>query len=254
MKNVIGIDIGGTKITGIIWDGKKILDELTIVTPKNLFEFERNLIKLADFLSAKGKPQAVGIGMAGLVDSEKGVVEFSPNIKFVKNLNLVKLFQLNGFKNVKIDNDANCFTRSEMVLGQGKKLNNFLALTLGTGIGGGIVIGRKLYRGQNNSGGELGHALIGDNFFEEYYQKFRDKKDFEGSGSLLGGALASFINIFAPDAIIIGGSYGHNESKKYFPMAKREMKKHLFNKNAKTQILISQLKNSGALGAALLWK
>ena len=140
---IIGLDVGGTKISGIAIDGEKILDKLTIVTPKTLFEFERNLLKLVDFLSAKGKPSAIGIGMAGLVDSEKGIVIRSPNIKYIKNLSLVKLFNLNGFKKVKVDNDANCFTRAEMLLGNGKKLNNFVALTLGTGIGGGIVIGRK---------------------------------------------------------------------------------------------------------------
>lgn len=120
MKNVIGIDIGGTKITGVVYDGKKVVKDLTIVTPRNLFEFERNLIKLADFLSAKIKISGVGIGMAGLVDASRGIVKYSPNIKYVRGLNLAKLFKLNGFKSVKIDNDANCFTRGELMLGQGK--------------------------------------------------------------------------------------------------------------------------------------
>ena len=100
----------------------------------------------------------------------------------------------------------------------------------------------------------MGHIVINDVFLEKGYQKLRDKKDYPGAGRLLGKSLVSFINIFAPQAIIIGGSYGHNESKKYLPAAKSEIKKYLFNKKANTKIIISELKSAGALGAALLVK
>ncbi|MDR3642119.1 MAG: ROK family protein [Candidatus Doudnabacteria bacterium] len=251
--NIIGLDIGGTKITGAVYDGKKAVEELTIVTPKNLFEFERNIIKLVDFLSAKQKIAGVGIGMAGLVDSKSGIVRHSPNIKYIKDFNLVNLFKLNGVKKIKIDNDASCFARAELLTGQGRGSQNFLAITLGTGIGGGIVIARKLYRGSDNFGGELGHAIVGDGFFEENFKKFRDKRDFKSAGVLIGKACASFVNIFSPEAIIIGGGFGHNESKKYLPYAKREIKKYLFNEKSQVKILITQLKNPGALGAALMY-
>lgn len=254
MNDVIGLDIGGTKITGIVFNGKRILRQLTIITPKNLFDFERNILKIVDFLSAKEKTVAIGLGIAGLVDAEKGIVKYSPNIKFVKNLKLVKLFKLNKINNVKIDNDANCFARAEMLLGQGKKFKNFLALTLGTGIGGGIIINRQLYRGQNNSGAELGHMVAGDDFLEKYFQRLRDKKDYNTAGKLLGKGLASFANIFAPEAIIVGGSYGINESKKYLPTAQAQMRQFLFDNSNEPKIIISKLKNAGALGAALLLK
>jgi glucokinase len=254
MKKVIGIDIGGTKINGILFNGKKVIKELTIVTPNNLLEFERNLIKLVDFLSADVKIYGVGIGMAGLVDAKNGVVIHSPNIKFVRNLNLVKLFHINGIKIIKIDNDANCFTRAELMLGQGRSLRNFLGLTLGTGIGGGIVINSQLYRGSDNSGAELGHSLMDSEYTEAPFKRYRDSKDFAKSGKLIGRLLASLVNIFAPEGIIIGGGYGHNESPKYLALAKKEMAKHIFNKDHKTKILITKLKNAGALGAALLVK
>lgn len=262
--NVIGIDIGGTKICGVVYnpsrfrgaeaDGKKVVDELTIVTPKNLYEFERNLIKLADFLAAKGKVLGVGIGMAGLIDDKRGTAVYSPNIKFIKNLNVVKLFQLNGYKNVKIDNDANCFTRAEMLLGQGKKLQNFLALTLGTGIGGGIVINRKIYRGQNNSGAELGHMVSAGLFLEKSFARARDNRSNKDLGSVLGQAFAGLINIFAPQAIILGGGVATDKSRHFLPLAIKEMKKFQFSRQLKPKILISKLKNAGALGAALLVK
>jgi glucokinase len=254
MKNIIGLDIGGTKITGILFDGKKVLKELTIVTPKTAADFSYSLKHLAAFLSAGRKISSVGVGMAGLVDNKKGIVKYSPNIGFVKNLNLAKIFLPLGIKNVRIDNDANCFARAEMLLGQGKKFNNFLALTLGTGIGGGIVINRRLYRGQGNFGAELGHAVTGGVFLEKTFRQARDKKNFKQSGKIVGSALASFINIFAPEAVIIGGGFGRNASRKYLPAAKLEIRKHLFNKKAKTKILVSKLKNAGAIGAALLVK
>lgn len=252
MKPVIGIDIGGTKTAGVVWDGKKILNELTIITPKTLLEFERHLLKLVDFLSTGRKIGGVGIGIAGQVDNKKGVVGHSPNMPFIKNLKLANFFRVNGINNVKIDNDASGFTRGEMNLGQGKKFKNFIGLTLGTGVGGGIVINRQLYRGLNNSGAELGHAVIGDEFFEAAFRRLRDKRDYKQAGKLIGKALASYINIFAPEAIIIGGGFGRNEQKKYLPAANIEIKKYLFNKKINTKILISKLNNAGALGAALL--
>lgn len=249
---IIGIDIGGTKITGIVWNGKKIVDELTIVTPKNLLLLEKSLLKLVDFLSAGKKINKIGVGMAGLVDPQAGIIKYSPNIKFVKNFNLVRFFQLNGFKQVKINNDANCFARGEMILGQGKKFKNFLVLTLGTGIGGGIVINKQIYRGTNNAGAELGHMVLKNGFWETEFRKARNKKQHKQVGRLLGLALANMNNIFTPDAIIIGGGYGQGHWREYLPQAKQVLNKYLFDKTHKTQLIISKLKNAGALGAALL--
>ena len=253
-KNIIGLDIGGTKINGVVFNGNKIIEQLTIVTPKNLFEFERNLLKLVDFLSANKKIHAIGIGMAGLIDSKKGKIIRSPNIRFANNLEAIKFFRLNGFKNVKIDNDANCFTRAELMLGQGKKFQNFLAMTLGTGIGGGIVINRKLYRGQDNMGGELGHILLNAEYLENAFQTARDSRNNQRLGAIFAKAFGGLINIFGPEAIIIGGGVATDKTRHFLPLAEKEMQKFLLNKNANTKILVSKLKNAGALGAALLWK
>jgi glucokinase len=252
MKNIIGLDIGGTKISGVVWDGKRVVESLTIVTPKNLFEFERNLLKLTDFLSANKTIHGLGVGMAGLIDSQRGKIIRSPNIKFANNLAAIKFFRLNGFKKVKIDNDANCFTRAELFLGQGKNYRNFLALTLGTGIGGGIVINGGIYRGQDNLGGELGHLLLGGGYLEKKFKKARDQRDNRKLGLLFGHAFAGLINIFAPQALIIGGGVATDKTRHFLPLAEKEMKKYLFYKEAKTKILVSKLKNAGAIGAALL--
>ncbi len=249
----IGVDIGGTKITGALFLNHKPLKELTIATPKNFADFKHGLIKLVDFLSVGEKTYGVGIGMAGLVDAQKGLVVYSPNIKFIKKFELTEFFKLNGYKKVKIDNDANCFTRAELILGHGKKLNNFLALTLGTGIGGGIVVNRNLYRGKNNAGGELGHILVNEEFLETVFKKARDYKNNQALGKILGQAFATLTNIFSPEAIILGGGVSVDKNRHFISIANLEMKKYLFNKTFVPKILVSKINNAGAVGAALLF-
>ena len=254
MSNIIGLDIGGTKISGVVYCGGKIIKELTIVTPKNLTDFKISILKLVDFLSAEIKLSGIGIGMAGQIDKAKGVIVRSPNMGFAKNFNMVKFFNENGYKNVKVDNDANCFTRAELILGQGKALTNFIALTLGTGIGGGIVINKQIYRGLNNSGAELGHIILNGEYLEAGFQKARDKHNDQHLGVLLGQAFAGFINIFEPQAIILGGGVSTDKKRHFIPLIQKEIKKFIFNEKANTKIIVSKLKNAGALGAALLIK
>ena len=252
MKYVIGLDIGGTKINGIVFDGKKVLKELTIVTPKNLPEFKISSLKIVDFLSADYKINAVGIGIAGQVDLAKGLVDHSPNIPFINKFKIAEfIFKERGFA-TEADNDANCFTRAELVLGQGKQFKNFLGLTLGTGIGGGIVIEHKIYRGQNNSGAELGHMLSNGKYIESIFQNARDARSNSQLGLLLGDMFASLANAFAPDALILGGGVSTDKTRNFLPLADKQMRKLLFNKELKIKILVSKLKNPGALGSALL--
>ncbi len=103
-----------------------------------------------------------------------------------------------GFKVVEVDNDANCFTRAEMLLGQGKKFKNFLGIILGTGMGGGLVMDGKLLRGKDNMGGEFGHLVEGGQFLEKSYQKARDVNNYKAMSLVLGRAFAGLVNIFAP--------------------------------------------------------
>ncbi len=253
-KSVIGIDIGGTKINGILLEGGKILNELTIVTPKTLFEFERNLFKLVDFLSAKRKIWGIGVGSAGHANPATGIVRLSSNIKFKAELNLVKFLKSRYHVPVKVDNDANCFTRAEMLLGQGKNLSNFLGVILGTGVGGGIVVNKKLYRGKDNKGAEFGSMVMDGGYLEKSYQKARDANNYKLLGQITGRAFVSLINIFAPEALILGGGVSLNMGNKFLPFAKKEMKKFFPGGKGQTKILVSKLKYPGALGAALLFR
>ncbi|MEK7162215.1 MAG: ROK family protein [Patescibacteria group bacterium] len=254
MNYVIGLDIGGTKISGVLFDGKKIVKELTIKTPDNLFEFERNLLKLTDFLSVGNKVSSIGVGMAGLVDSKKGVVKHSPNIKFIKNFYLAKLFLLNGFKKVQIENDARCFAHAVNLVGEGKRLKNIVCMTLGTGIGGGFICDGQPYRGANFGAGEVGHMIYnGDNTFEKVFQKAREKQDDKALAKIIGALLTNIYRLVDPELIVLGGGVVLAKQRNFINSAKQICAKNLASYNIKpSNIVVSKLKNTGALGAALL--
>lgn len=254
MQNIIGIDIGGTKIAGVVFNGKRVLQELTIATPNTFNGFKRNLYKLVDFLSVNRKISGIGVGCAGLVNSATGMVRLTSSVKFKAQFNMVAFFKAKFHLPVKVDNDASCFTRAELILGQGEKFQNFLGVILGSGLGGGIVINRQLYRGKNNSGGEIGHIVVNKLFLQKFYQIARDRNNYSRLSEVLGQAFASFANIFAPDALILGGGVSLNAHAKFLPQTQNVMRKFLFDKFSAPKILVSKLKNAGALGAALLFK
>ncbi len=250
---IIGIDIGGTKITGIVWDGKKIVEDITLPMSCNFPKFKEVLLKLAGQLSAGRRIKGIGIASAGYVNPVTGRLKLTGNAKFKADFNITKFFKSKFRMPIRIDNDANAFTRAEMLVGQGNNMKNFLGFILGTGMGGGIVINRKLYRGSEHRGAELGHIAAEQGFVVSPYQLPRDKHEFKQAGKVIGRTLAGLINIFAPEAIIIGGGFGHNEAAKYLPTAKAEMKKYLMSYAANSKVLVTKIKHAGAVGAALLF-
>jgi glucokinase len=251
-NHVIGLDIGGTKIEGIVFDGKKILKSLKIVTPKSLPDLKYSLVELVKFLSAGFEVRAIGAGMAGIVNPQKGVWVKSPNIGYVKNLDFAGVFRQLKIKQVKIDNDANCFVRAEMVLGQGKQCRNVVGMILGTGIGSGIYINGANFRGSHYAGGEVGQLIVGSDTLEHHYQKAKQKGDYGEIARLLSVRLSDLINILDPDCIILGGSVGQLEYPRYMPQVLKNLKKDLISPSRKSKILISRLQSAGSLGAALL--
>jgi glucokinase len=249
--NTIGIDIGGTKMCGIIWDGEKIKKEIVVPTPHNLIAFKHRLLTLTKQLCENGKILPVGIGVAGLVSKKTGVVKSSPNLLFLKNFNIKKFLISSGFSKVEVDNDTACFTLAELKLGQGKKYKNFLCLTLGTGIGGGIVINGETYRGVENFGAEFGGIFVNGGKVEPLFQNARQKKEYSKIGILVGETCVSLINIFYPKAIIFGGSVSNS-----FNVFKKDIvkvfKENLNSDKAKIPLVVSKIKNAGAVGSALL--
>lgn len=251
MKNVIGIDIGGTKITGIVWDGKKIADELTIVTPKSLFEFRRNVLKLVDFLSASRKISGIGVGMAGVIDAKKKVAVYSPNIRYINNLSLADL--LRKKLRIAVGNDAKCFALAEAKLGQGKGHSSVVGLILGTGVGSGFVLNGKIYYGSHFGAGEIGHMVNekGERL-EHLYQYARDAHDEKKLASVAAAIFTNTCRAFDPEILVVGGGAALDNKRKFFGIAVKACEKLLSSYRIKPKIVKSKLKNAGAIGAALL--
>lgn len=168
MKKYLGIDIGGMTVKGILIDGNGTsFAEGGVATDseKGAEAMCGNIAKLIAELSAgvnKEEIVGVGIGCPGLIDSKNGVVVFAGNLK-LKNFPLSEEIEKRcGFK-VKLTNDANAAALGEAKFGAGSKYGNSILITLGTGVGGGIIINGKLFEGGKSAGTEIGHTVIVEN-------------------------------------------------------------------------------------------
>lgn len=161
-SSIIGVDVGGTKIRAGLVCGGKVVTSIRIETQAK----KGKAVVLKNIFDAIGKvmvpeAKAIGLGMAGVVNHGKGVYLQGPNFpKSFRNIPISSMVEKKFGLPVKVDNDVHCFTLAEAKLGAGKGRENVVGITFGTGIGGGIVIDGKLYRGRNNAAGEIGHTVI----------------------------------------------------------------------------------------------
>lgn len=159
----IGIDLGGTFIkSGIADSSGKVYKEHKLESysekspQKVISQIE---ICINELLKGNDKPlMGIGIGSPGIVHN--GIVKYPPNFKNWKEEDLKKHFSKKYKMQAEVDNDANCAGLAELRFGHGKKINDFIFLTLGTGIGGAIVIDGKVYKGEKGGAGEFGMASI----------------------------------------------------------------------------------------------
>ena len=155
----IGIDLGGTNIAaGLVDESAKIICKLSAYT-----EIIKDMAELAKKVASNGgysisDIKAIGIGCPGTIDSEKGIVVYSNNIK-MEHVDMVGEFRKHVDAPVHIENDANAAAYGEYVV-NGNNVSSYVFMTLGTGVGGGIIIGGKIYRGFNCAGAEIGHSSI----------------------------------------------------------------------------------------------
>ena len=164
MALYMGIDVGGTTVKGIVIDQKG-----TIICENNVptqigEQLADCIITLADLLvGATGKVYSslVGVGVCspGIIDSENGVIVFSGNLK-LKNYPLKALLEDKLGIPVKVGNDANGAALGEAKFGAGKGYKDSILVTLGTGVGGGIIIDGKIFEGNKGAGAEVGHMVI----------------------------------------------------------------------------------------------
>ena len=164
-KYAVGVDLGGTNTKiGIVSDKGKLVKSISIKTeadcgPKTVIA---NIIKGVETIISKNKLkiQGIGIGCPGVVSIKKGIVENAPNLPGWKNVKLGPIIKEKFSYRVHLENDANAAAIGELMFGAGKKFDSFVMVTLGTGVGGGIVFNKKIFRGEFGAAGEIGHISI----------------------------------------------------------------------------------------------
>lgn len=160
--NYIGVDLGGTNISvGLVNEKGKVLEKISVPTLSErgkeavIDDIKNICIKLTEM--SKEKINSIGVGTPGIVNREKGEVILASNLKF-ENVNIVK--ELNLDVPVFIENDANCAAFAEYIFGAAKGHKNSITITLGTGVGGGVILDGKIFTGSFCGGTEIGHMAI----------------------------------------------------------------------------------------------
>ena len=163
----IGIDIGGTSIKGASINEKgEVLDRFSLDVNKKDSP-EKTVGELCDIINKfikdhnyQDEVKGIGVGVPGIADFDVGVVISSPNLPTWNNFNLKKFINKNTGLPVELNNDANVAALGEATFGSAKAYKDVIMLTLGTGVGGGIIIDKKIYDGHKHQGAELGHMVI----------------------------------------------------------------------------------------------
>ena len=271
---IIGIDLGGTNIrAALIKDG--VINSVHREELKEKDSLQNTINQLVDTIAAliNKEVTAIGIGVPSVVDIEKGIVYDVINIPSWKRVELKKILEERFHLPVYINNDVNCFALGEHKFGQGKAFSSFVALSIGTGIGAGIIINNQLYSGKNCGSGEIGSLPYLDKNFEFYtsskFFEFKSTTSFlahkaassgeqsilsiwEEFGCHLGNMIKAIVYTYDPEVIILGGSIA--KAFKYFeaPM-KTAISDLQFPETFKSlNILLSKVENIALLGAAAL--
>jgi len=274
-KTILGIDMGGTNIrAGLVNEHKiKSITSRRVNGKGSMEKVLQDIFYLTDNL-IDNSITSIGIGVPGLVDLEHGIVYDAVYIPSWKKVPLKELMEERYHLPVLINNDANCFALGEFYFGKGNGANSMIGLTIGTGLGSGIIINKKLYAGKNCGAGEFGMVDYLDKcyeyyasgqFFQNVYQMdgevvfnlaakadSRAIKMYEQMGMHLGNAIRMIMYTYDVELIILGGSVRH--AWPYFSKTMwQQIKTFAFTRSAeRLKVEISALENSGILGAAAL--
>ncbi|HET9729500.1 MAG TPA: ROK family protein [Acidimicrobiia bacterium] len=162
MAATIGIDIGGTKVLAVRLeaDGSVANAQKVEVASNDFDALVRECVGLADALDSGGAP--IGVGAAGMVDTD-GNVQYAPNLPSLRQVPLQRELARVSARPVVVDNDANVAALGEVAYGAGAGVQDVLFVTLGTGVGGGLVLDGRIYHGAHNFAGEIGHFRVDPN-------------------------------------------------------------------------------------------
>ena len=269
----IGVDLGGTNIrAGLINDNSIVNMNSSLLNNKDNLESTLEQLKSLIHSVRDTTIKGIGIGVPSVVDLENGIVHDVVNIPSWKEVPLRDILEKEFNVPVYINNDVNCFVLGEKYYGVGKNHKTFVGVTLGTGIGSGILINNELYNGINCGSGEIGYLPYLEHDFEYYCSSSFFEKEHKTSGAQVyleakqhdqkaislwaefgrhvGIALKSVVYAYDPEAIILGGSIS-----KAYPFFREQMELSLkdtyFPKSMeKLKIYVSEVENVSMLGAA----
>lgn len=300
MTYAIGVDIGGTKIAiGVVERTGRLIKQSVIPTDLSIPPFDmiskinseiKYIIKKTNILVDDIK--GIGIGAPGPLNSKSGIIICPPNLPTWLNIPIQKWVGNEFPFPVKLENDANAATLAEKWIGAGQGHDNFIYMTVSTGIGSGIISDGKLLRGRKGNAGDIGHMVVDPSYgkctcgqygclewiasgtaisregskimdeplstkeiFELYKKDQPDIVSYINSVlDVLGKGCVTLINTFDTEKIIIGGGVSKVGNMLFNPI-RRYVQSHALNPDGRnTEIVQSHLKqNSGVLGAAALW-
>jgi glucokinase len=285
---VVGIDVGGTKIAGaVVARDSSLRATLTLPSPVAGAALIDALVNVVDELrSQSSEPiQAVGLGVPSLIDAATGRVEMTANLDLADIDVRGVLTERLGIP-VALDNDGNLAAFGEHRVGAGREHGDIVMLTIGTGVGGGLILGNKIFRGGNGTGAELGHMVVqadgprcqrncpNRGCLETMISGTAIARDAgmpapevvrrarEGdaecvavlarAGRYLGAGISGLANIFNPDAFIIGGGVSAAGDLILAP-AIDEYRARALPPNARAEVVLATLgPAAGTIGAGLL--
>lgn len=275
-NKVIGIDLGATNVRGaVVVDGAlSHIEAARIRSSGSVEDVLNDIYQVVDKLMEDGV-LAIGIGVPSVVDVEQGIVYDVLYIPSWVEVPLKKLMEERYRVPVFVNNDANCFAVGEYHFGKGKGVGSMIGLTLGTGLGAGVIINKKLYAGRNCGAGEFGCLDYRDNILEYYASGsfFSNVYGLDGTkvfedatkgdkralelyaelGTHIGNGIKMVMYALDPELIILGGSV--RLAYDYFQKTMWEaVRTFMYSKSIeRISIEVSELQNSGILGAAALY-
>ncbi len=275
-ETIIGVDLGGTKVSAGRVEKNRVVANVTSeisaeASEKSVLRRVVQAIEKVFLPSVAG----IGVGVPSLVDVEEGIVYNVQNIPSWKEVPLKRILEDRFERPAFVNNDANCFAVGEKHFGKGKKYQNLVGLTIGTGLGAGIIIDGRLYSGSNCGAGEFGSIPYQDSILEHYCsgQFFTGEHGIKGSelyqragqgdkaaleifrqfGGHMGEAVMIIMLAVDPEAIILGGSVARAFA--FFEEAMREKLKSFPYPHAVRRLAIetSTEPQVAILGAAALY-
>jgi glucokinase len=297
---VIGVDVGGTNVKlGLISSTGKISARSSFSTknfsqkPKTLIVAVHDAVMQLLLLQGLSKRDiaGIGIGLPGLVDSDRGVVRILPNIPGWRDVPLKKIMEKELGILVRLENDVNMITLGEWRYGAGKGFQDLICIALGTGVGGGLILNNAIYRGPGYAAGEIGHMPLSvdgpecgcggwgcyersvgnkalkkdaakmfgkEVALEELYLMARQGKKkalkfWDMVGERVGNGLVGPINFLNPECVIIGG--GVSRSLEFMRPAIEKVIKHRCMKTQAEMVRIIKARlddDAGIVGAQVL--